>query len=89
MESNLEISTARMKSYTGAAIFVFLLYWFFYLPGVIANYLYLQEARVMEERAGTSLPGVWLLSAMMWGSAAFSAIVLLTFCFVSVWWMSL
>jgi len=61
---DFEISTARMKSYTGVAVFVFFLYWFFFFPGYIVNYFYLQEAKKMEAKAGTSLPGVNLLNIM-------------------------
>lgn len=64
--ADLEISAARMKSYTGTAILVFFLYFLFYFPGLIVNFIYYQEAKKMEEKAGMSLPGVGLLSVMLW-----------------------
>jgi uncharacterized membrane protein YvbJ len=63
--TDLEVSNARMKSYTGTAILVFFLYFLFYFPGLIVNYIYYQEAKKMEEKAGMSLPGVSLLSIML------------------------
>lgn len=76
--SDLEISTARLKSYTGTAILVFFLYLFFYFPGLIVNYIYYKEAKKMEEKAGTSLPGVGLLSIMMWiNTVVFSITILI------------
>jgi hypothetical protein len=57
---------AQMKSYTGPAVLIFLLYWLFYLPGLIANYIYYQEARRMERIAGHGLPGVGCLAFMFW-----------------------
>jgi uncharacterized membrane protein YvbJ len=62
--TDLEVSAARMKSYIGIAIFVFVLYWIFFFPGLIVNYIYLQEAKKMQEKAGTNLPGVDLLNTM-------------------------
>ncbi|MBK9928168.1 MAG: zinc ribbon domain-containing protein [Anaerolineales bacterium] len=62
---DLEVSTARMKSYTGIAVFVFFLYFFFFFPGLIVNYIYVQEAKKMEEKAGTRLPGVNILNIML------------------------
>jgi hypothetical protein len=63
--TDLEVSAARMKSYTGTALLVFFLYLFFYFPGLIVNFIYYQEAKKMEEKAGMSLPGVGLLSIML------------------------
>jgi hypothetical protein len=57
---------ARMKSYTGSAVLVFFLYWLFWFPGLIVNYVYLNEAKRMEKVAGQSLPGTGCLIAMLW-----------------------
>ena len=68
---------AQMKSYTGAAILVFILYWLFYLPGLIANYIYYQEAKRMERMAGHALPGSGCLAFMFWiNVASFAAILI-------------
>ena len=59
-----EQTAARMKSYTGSAVLVFFLYWLFWLPGLIVNYIFYREAKQMERTAGQSLPGVGCLSVM-------------------------
>lgn len=61
-----ERAAARMKSYTGSAVLVFILYWLFWLPGLIANYMFYNEAKRMERIAGQSLPGVGCLSLLLW-----------------------
>jgi hypothetical protein len=77
---------ARMKSYAGAVVVVLVLYWFFFIPGAIANYLYLQEARHMEEIAGEPLPGVGALRGMWlvtWGAAAFLTVIFVLSCVIT------
>ena len=64
--SETEQAAARMKSYTGPAVIVFILYWLFWLPGLIVNFMYYNEAKRMERIAGQSLPGVGCLSALLW-----------------------
>lgn len=77
--SDLEVSAARMKSYTGTAILVFFLYLFFFFPGYIVNFFYVQEAKKMEAKAGTKLPGVNLLNTMyMISSIAFILSICIT-----------
>jgi hypothetical protein len=75
--SEMERALARTKSYTGAAIAVFVLYSLAYLPGLIFNLMYLREARRMEQIAGQELPGTGCLSSMVWaGVLVFIALVL-------------
>ena len=57
---------ASMKSYTGPAVLVLILYLFLLLPGLIANILYYKEARRMQRIAGHGLPGVGCLAVMLW-----------------------
>lgn len=64
--SDIEFSTARMKSYTGSAVLVFFLYLLFWVPGFVVNYMYLDEAQKMEKIAGQSLPGTGCLHIMFW-----------------------
>ena len=45
--SEAERAAARMKSYTGSAVLVMFLYWLFYIPGFIVNFIYYQEAKKM------------------------------------------
>jgi tetratricopeptide (TPR) repeat protein len=52
---------ASTKSYTNAAVIVLVLYFILWLPGLIANFMYLEEANRMEKLAGRALPGVGAL----------------------------
>lgn len=52
---------ATQKSYTNAAVIVLVLYCLLWIPGVIANILYLNEAKQDEAKANHSLPGVQAL----------------------------
>jgi hypothetical protein len=61
-----QIAAARVKSYTGPAILVLVLYLFLWLPGFIANILYYSDAKRMERVAGHSLPGAGCLAVMLW-----------------------
>ena len=55
MEANeMERAIARQKSYVGAAILVFILYCIFYIPGLIANILYISAAGKTAKAAGKS-----------------------------------
>jgi hypothetical protein len=64
--SDIDRAAARMKSYTGSAVIVFILYWLFWIPGLIVNWMYYNEAKRMEQIAGHSLPGVGCLTLMLW-----------------------
>lgn len=54
---NPMVTAARMKSYTGAAVGIFVLYWLMWLPGVIVNLIYYNDLKRNEQLAGYSLPG--------------------------------
>ncbi|GIK57990.1 MAG: hypothetical protein BroJett015_36530 [Chloroflexota bacterium] len=81
--SEAERAAARMKSYTGSAVLVFILYWFFFLPGLIVNFIYYREAQRMQQLAGHSLPGQGCLGFMLWlnviviGISIFGGVLLL------------
>ena len=61
----IERLLARQKSYTYACVVTMLLYCFLWVPGLIANFLFLKEAERMEVLAGEPLPGAgWL--RFMW-----------------------
>jgi hypothetical protein len=57
---------ATMKSYTGAAVLTFFLYWLFFLPGFVFNIIYYREAQRMQRMAGHGLPGAGCLGWMLW-----------------------
>ena len=69
---------ARLKSYTEAAVIVFILYLFLFVPGLVANYLFLKDAGRMELLAGEELPGVGFLRAM-WSLALAIGILIAVF----------
>ena len=61
---------ARMKmirqSYTNKAVLVFLLYWLFYIPGLVANIIYFHEAYVdAKNHKGIEPQGFWPLAIML------------------------
>lgn len=56
---------AQMKSYVGPAVLVFFLYWIFWLPGFIVNWVFYREAKEMQRIAGQGLPGTGCLAVML------------------------
>ena len=62
--SDTDRAIARSKGYVGAAIIVFILYWFFYLPGLIFNLMYLSEADRTATMAGKKPSGYGCLLVM-------------------------
>ncbi len=70
------IEHARLKSYTWHALATLLLYLFFFIPGVIANIMFCQEAARMERIAGGRLPGAGLLRFMLGLVAAIPLLIL-------------
>jgi len=85
--AEIEQVAARMKSYTGPAVLVFFLYWLFYLPGLIVNFMYYQEAKKMERLAGQELPGTGCLGAMLWINVIAIALIILGFCVIMILFM--
>jgi hypothetical protein len=61
----MERAVAANKSYVGASITTFVAYIFFWLPGLIFNIMYLNDARQAQKVAGRSLPGVGCLWFML------------------------
>lgn len=62
--NDMEVVVARNKSYISAAVLTLILYWIFWLPGLIVNVMYLNEASRNQQIGGEKLPGVgclWLL----------------------------
>lgn len=55
---------ASQKSFVGAAVVVFFLYWLFYLPGLIFNYIWIKDAEKVKKAAGTSPSGLGCLYVM-------------------------
>jgi len=80
--SDAEQVFARMKSYTGSAVLVFFLYYLFWLPGLIVNFIFYNEAKRMERTAGQSLPGVGCLTAMLWFNVVVVVVGILLVCVI-------
>ena len=55
-----------LPSYTNKAIVALVLTWLLWIPGVIANVMFLNEAKADEKKYGQSLPGVGCLTALIW-----------------------
>jgi hypothetical protein len=75
---DLDRALARQHSYTFACVVVMVLYCFLWFPGLVANYLYLEDARRMEDRAGEPLPGVGGLR-LMWALTGWLAGLVVAF----------
>lgn len=64
--SEAERAAARMKSYIGPFVLTIFLYTLFYIPGLIVNLMYWQDAKRMSKIAGRKLPGTGALGALIW-----------------------
>ncbi len=60
-----ERAAARLESYTTRAVAVLVLYWLFWIPGLVANLVFYYEAKRAERLAGQCLPGVGCLGIML------------------------
>ncbi|MCL4818308.1 MAG: FHA domain-containing protein [Vicinamibacteria bacterium] len=67
--TDLAVALAAQKSFTGHAFLTFALYGFFWLPGVIMNFVFLNEAKGVQKLTGQAPPGMGCLT------------ILLVFCF--------
>ena len=65
---DIERAMARSKSYVGQSVLVLVLYFVFYLPGLIFNWMFLKEAQRNEQIAGQSLPGTGCLKALLYAN---------------------
>ena len=52
-------------SFTGKAVATMVLYWLFYVPGLIANIVFYNEAKAASTRWGRDLPGIGCLATML------------------------
>jgi hypothetical protein len=56
---------ALTKSYVGVAFLTWFLYWLLYLPGLIMNIVYLQEANRIKQATGVTPSGKGCLDALL------------------------
>jgi len=61
----IEKAIARQKGYIGASVITFFVYWLFYLPGLIVNLLYLNDAKKTAKIAGQKPAGYGCLVALL------------------------
>lgn len=61
----MQRALAAQKSYVGSAVVVFVLYWVCYLPGLIFNIMWLQEAAKTRRITGTAPGGMGCLQVML------------------------
>jgi len=77
---DMERALAGSKSYVSAAVITFVAYIFFWLPGLIFNIMYINDARRTQEIAGHSLPGVGCLWALLIINLLGLVLLMLFFC---------
>ncbi len=75
-DPNLAREIARSKSFTVKAVATLVLYWLFWFPGLVANVLFLNEAKRAQEIAGEDLPGVGCLTLLLWSNLLVIALIL-------------
>ncbi len=54
------------RSFTGSAIITLVLYFIFWVPGLIANIIFYREAREVRRVTGRAPAGMGCLSVMFW-----------------------
>lgn len=69
------------QSFTGKAVVAFLLYWLGYIPGLIFNIMFLNEARRVQNETGRTPSGYGCLWATLIGSIL-PALLFIAFCVV-------
>lgn len=71
------------QSFTGKAVVAFLLYWLGYVPGLIFNIMFLNEARRVQNETGRTPAGYGCLWTTLIVSIV-PALLFLMFCFLTV-----
>ncbi len=66
MAKGFGAAMAMHKSYVGLSFLVFFLYFVFYLPGLILNFVYLSEAGRIREMTGIQPHGTGCLITLIW-----------------------
>ena len=56
------------RSFTGPAVITLVLYFIFWIPGLIANILFYKEAKEIKRVTGHAPQGMGCLSIMFWAS---------------------
>jgi len=64
------------RDYTTLSLFILLLYWVFWLPGLIANIIFLNEAKQVEKDSGKRPDGMGCL----WALLVFNVIPFIAIC---------
>ena len=77
--SESERAIARQKDYIGACVVTFLLYWLFWIPGVIINIMYLSAAKKTRDISGVEPTGRFGLQLMFFLFFVFPLVALMLF----------
>jgi len=78
-EDKIRRALASQKSFVTPALLTFLLYVFFYLPGLIFNIIYLQEAEKTARISGEKPSGMGCLQVMLYLQVAAGILVIILF----------
>ena len=73
--SETEIGIARNKSYVWPVVLVVFLYCLYFIPGLIANILFLNDAKRMATKAGQDLPGAGCLTTLLHAAVVFMIVM--------------
>jgi hypothetical protein len=63
--NDMQRAIASNKSYVSSAVITFIAYMIFWIPGLIFNVMYINDARKSQQVAGHSLPGVGCLYVLL------------------------
>lgn len=72
-------------SFTWKAFAAFVFYWFFWLPGLIVTFMFLNEAKAEERRLGYSPHGIGCLRILLWSNIVFLFLTVLFFIRLMSW----
>jgi pSer/pThr/pTyr-binding forkhead associated (FHA) protein len=65
MGTEVAVALAMQKTYGGKAFWVWVLYWFFFIPGAIMNIVYWNEAKRVRQITGTNPSGMGCLTFLL------------------------
>jgi hypothetical protein len=65
MGRELEVALAAQKSFTGRAFITWILYWIFYVPGLVMNLVWWNEAKSVKKVTGRSPSGMGCLTFLL------------------------
>jgi len=82
-QSDLERAMVSQRSFTTPAVITMVLYFVLYIPGIIANLLYLNEAYQVQRITGQSPPGKGCLITQLFVFVILPVIGVCLFCLLT------